>query len=525
MTAVWLGRTVRAVSGTVVVTGVAAVVLVGMRADLDAAVVPAGAGGRSVAVAPSPTTLVCPGPVILPETTGTGDAAFESVPVDPITSVTGVSAAVGGDGAAQGAVTVTGLDGTATDVDLPASGGGAFTVEGPAEATVVRAEPGEMSARVAAATSTLVTAGDLRGLTSASCQEPAMESWLVGGSTGLSSTAQLVLVNAGTTPAEVLLQVWGPAGAVDLTGERYLVAPGAQHVVVLGGVADAQRALVARVQATGGQVTAYVQDAALDGFTPAGTDLVVPGAAPADRQVVPGVLVADSQIGDAGAPVLRLLAPGEHATTARVTLLGADGTTTLPGVEDVALAPGEVTDVPLGGLPAGAWTVVVDADEPVVAAAQVARTGVAGELDDVPRVDRAWAASTRSSDDALAAHPAGVTATLSVGAVPDDLEAETPTNATVRLLGQGGEVLVERAVRMDAGTTLALPVAELLGSASGQVSGVEVVGGDDGVALVWSLVLEVANPDGLLVSVVAPVPARTATADLTVREGTRLTLP
>ncbi|WP_448629930.1 DUF5719 family protein [Cellulomonas soli] len=529
MSGAWRGRTVRVLSGALVVAGTAAVVLAGVRLEQPGQTPPPEAAGRPVAVPPSPTTLVCPGPVILPESAGTGDSAFEAVPVEPVTHVTGVGAAgASGDDAqtGAGAVTVAGLDGTPDESSSLPAGGGAFTLTDPDQATVVQAEPGVSTARAAATTSTLVTDGDLRGLTAASCQVPGAESWLVGGSTGLSSTAQLVLVNAGTTPAEVLLSVWGPSGAVDLTGERYLVAPGAQQVVVLGGVADGQRGLVARVQATGGRVTAFVQDSALDGYTPAGTDLVVPGAAPATRQVVPAVVVGDSQIGDAGAPVLRLLAPGDAATTASVTLLGADGTTTLPGADEIALSPGEVTDVPLGGLPAGTWTVVVDAGEPVVAAAQVSRTGVPGELDDVPRIDRAWVAAAVVGDDALAAVPAGTTATVSLGAVPDDLDAGGTTRATVRLLGVDGRVLAERVVSVQAGTSVGLPVAELLGTVTGQVAGVEVVRGEGGgAALVWSLVLEVANPDGMLVSVVAPVGVRAATSDVTVREGTRLTVP
>lgn len=527
MSAAWVGRSVRVLSGVVVLAAAGAVVLAGVRVPADQAQ-PSGAGGREVAVAPAASTLVCAGPLVLPEGAGSGDADFDPVPVDPVTTVTGLAARTEGVGA--GPVTATSLDGSgstgASEASLP-SGGGAFVVDRPTTPVVVVAEPTDVPARVAATSSTLVTAGDLRGLTAASCQAPATESWLVGGATVLSSTAHLLLDNAGTTPAEVLLQVWGPTGPVDLTGERYLVAPGAQEVVVLGGVAAEQRGLVVRVQASGGRVTAAVQDSALDGFTPVGTDLVVPGGAPATRQVVPGVAVTASQVDDAAAPVLRLLAPGDVATTAHVTLLGADGSTTLPGVEDVALAPGEVTDVPLGGLPTGAWTIVVDSSEPVVAAAEVTRTGTAGALDDVPPVDRAWAASVIGADDALVALPARVSATVTVGAVPADLASGSGSasgTATLRVLGVDGDELVSEQLRIEAGSTLAVPVADLIENVSGTAAAVEVVGGD-GTPLVWAVVLEVARPDGVLVSVVDPVPAGTTSPDVTVREGTRLTLP
>lgn len=530
MSGVWLGRGVRFASGVAVLAVVGAVVLAGVERESGAAATPEaldGAAGRQVAVAPSATTLVCVGPLILPEDTSGGDAEFDPVPVDPVTTVSVLAART--DGVGAGPVAATSLDGgtlPGSTSSLPA-GGGAFVVSRPTTASVVRAEPTEEPARAAATSSTLVTAGDLRGLTAASCQVPATESWLVGGATDISSTAQLVLSNAGTTPAEVLLQVWGPSGPVDLTGERYLVAPGAQQVVVLGGVAPELRALALRVQATGGRVTASVQDSALDGFTPTGTDLVVPGAAPATRQVVPGVSVEASQVGDAAAPVLRLLAP-DGATTARVTLLGVDGTTTLPGVEEIELSAGAVTDVPLGGLPAGSWTVLVEADLPVVAAAQVSRTGLAGELDEVPRVDRAWAASVTADGDALVALPADVAATVVVGAVPDDVDdAAGSGTGTLRLLGADGSVLHEEALRLDAGATLTVPLAGVLqaeGLARADVAGVELVT-DSGLPLPWAVVLEVTRADGVLVSVVEPVPAGTATPDVTVREGSRLTVP
>lgn len=530
---VWLGRTARAVSGLAVLGLVVVVVVAGARFP--------GEGTDDVAtttipVPPTASTLVCAGPLIQPDDTGRGDSAFDPTPVEPVTTVSVVTSVPDRDGSS--AATVAPLDRSAVTATLP--GGGSSTVvpdvTGP---QVVRAEPGTAPARVAAASAGLVTAGDLRGLAAASCQQPTANAWLLGGATDLTSTAQLVLSNAGSTPAEVTLAIWGPSGPVDLTGERFLVAPGAQRVVVLGGIAAEQRRLAVHVSATGGRVGVHVQDSAIDGFTPAGTELVVPGAAPARRQVVPGLAVVDSAVGDLSAPALRLLAPGDTATTASVTLLGPTGVTELPGAASVALVPGEVTDVPLGGLPAGAYTAVVDADQPVLASAVVTRPGSVGELDDVPSVERAWAASTEVGRGGVVAVPSGTRGTLVAGAVAtgSDPSAGAPATATLRLLGADGSVLAERRLRLDAGSTGAWSVDQLatgsgdltvteLGSGPSVpagVVGVDLVTDEDAdVAIAWALVAEADRPDGVLVSVLDPVPVPHTTPDVAVREDPRL---
>ncbi|MBO9555506.1 DUF5719 family protein [Cellulomonas sp.] len=537
---VWRGRLARAASGIAVLGAVAGVVALGqwpVQGIAAAPTVPA----DDVAVPPSSTTLVCAGPLILPDDTGRGDAEFDPTPVDPITSVTAVTSVPAGSGDAVAAGTVTTLDGTQAGT-LEAGGAGA-TLAQPGGPLAVHAQPGTEPARVGAVSSGLVTAGDLRGLAAASCAQPVADAWLVGGATDLTSTAQLVLDNAGSTPAEVTLDLWGPSGRVDLSGERYLVAPGAERVVALGGIAAEQRRVALHVSATGGRVAVHVQDSALDGFTPAGTDLVVPGAAPSRRQVVPGVSVVGSAVDDPHAPALRLLVPGDVGTTAHVTLLGPGGPEQLPGAESVELSPGEVTDVPLGGLAAGSYTVLVSASEPVVAASVVGRPGSPGTLDDTPSTERAWAASVTPGQGGVAVLPAGARGTLVVGAVPDgDDDGTAGTGSgTLRLLGADGSLLSERPVDVPAGTTGSWSLDAILAGTghvvpdtTGEAGGVQApttgavravdlrTSSGATVRLSWALVAEVDRPDGVLVSVLDPVPVRSGAPSVAVREDARL---
>lgn len=515
MSGVWVVRALRTAGALVVVAAVGGVVVAGTRLGPTATVATA---DGVVDVPPAPAVAVCPGPLIQPESTGSG--SFSSTPVAPVTSASVLAVPPDGD-ALTG--TVRSLDGSSTLATL-AAGDGVAPVDEPAGPLVARAEAADGTARLSGVTSSVVTDGDLRGLAAATCQAPTADAWLVGGSTAVGSTADLVLVNPGSTTAEVTVQVWGPNGEVTLPTPMQLVAPHAQKVVGLGGLAADQRAVTVHVTAAGGQVSAWLQDSALRGYTPAGTELVVPGAGPSTRQVIPGADVEATTGDSPDAPVLRLLAPGDAPTTATVTLLGADGPVDLPGADSVPLVGGQVTDVPLGGLPAGAYTVVVDAPAPVVAALQVSRVGKPGDLDPTPRVDRAWTAAT-ATGGGLAVPVTGTGTTLVVGAVAvgDQATATGSLTGTLRLLGPGGVTLAEKDVEIDAASTGAWKLTDLVQDPA-SVTGIELLAGDSDVTASWALVAEKTQDDGVLASVLLPTPVVTDPVSVVVRRDPSLGL-
>ena len=513
----WAGRLARAVSGVVVLGAVGAVVAV---ADVLPAPAPPQVAPMPVKVAPARTTLVCPGPLQQPEASAAG--GFDSAPVEPVLRVRGLSVPSDADAdadAAPGAMTLLGD----ADPTRELSGRDALTgvvSDGPAAVLLQGEAPEGGVARLAGATSVQVAAGDLRGLAAAGCQAPRSDMWLVGGSTEIGSSAFLVVDNPGTTPADVAVELWGPAGPVELAGAaHYLVAPGAQRVVVLSGVAAEQRRLVAHLTSAGGAVTAYLQDSRLRGFTAAGTDLVSPGSAPAARQVVPGVVVEPSTVDDLDQPVLRVLAPGGD-TTARLTLLGEEGPVTLPGADEVELSAGTVTDVPLGGLPAGAYTVVVDAEEPIVAAAMLVRAGAPGELDPTPTLERAWAAASTPVAAGTLAVPVGASSTVLLARTPLEGETGGAGRVVLRAYGAQGETLGEQSVEVGERRTVRVPVADL----GDGVAGVEVLGASEDPVWATALLAEVQQPDGVLAAVLAPAPAAPGPAQVRVRQGATLGL-
>lgn len=514
---VWPGRIARIAGALVVLAGAAGLVVAGTWLPDGTVDAPAQA---PVAVPPAPARAVCAGPLVLPTATG---GQFDPVPVPPVTTVTALSAPESGPSGAGAVLT---LDGASSLATLGPAEPSAVLVE-PGGPTVVGVASTDVAARVAGSTTALVTAGDLRGLAVASCTAPVSDAWLVGGSTAAGATTYLLLTNPGSTPVEAMLAVWGPNGPVELAAPVQLVAPGTQRTIDLGAIAPGERVTVVHVTATGGQLTAVLQDGALRGFTPAGVDLVVPGQPPALRQVVPGVVVEDSEPDDEDAPMLRLLAPGGAATTATVTLLGPDGPVDLPGAGTVDVPAGGVSGLSLGGLPAGAYTVVVDAGQPVVAAVVFTRVGEAGDLDASPRVERAWAAST-DVGDGLVVPAADADATLVVGALPAQgdptAEEAQPARGTLRLLDASGQVLRTSTVSVDAGSTGSWALADLVDDPSA-VRGVELTWEDGSTVAAWAVLAERSQDDGTLVGLLEPVRTTAGSGEVAVREDPAVGLP
>nr|BFF20549.1 hypothetical protein GCM10025730_40700 [Promicromonospora thailandica] len=303
-------------------------------------------------------------------------------------------------------------------------------------------------------------------------------------------------------------------------------------MTTLEAVAPDQSRLALHVTAEGGRVGAYVQHHRIDGLVPAGADLVAGGAAPATTTAVPGIVSTGEAVDDPHAPRLDLLAPGDRPGTARVAVLGTDGPVRLRGGEEVTLEAGRVTTLPLGGLPEGAYTVVVDADVPVVAGAAVDRRGAAAQdavIDEDP-YDRAWlpgqavpgAAASGAADGAVAVPP-GASYELTFAGVPDERDPDLVDDATgstqveLRGVGPDGEEVWTQEVDVPAGHTVRLDVADLaeLGETVAVVAVVaEQPSGGPGV--VWSVTLADGD-DPSLFSVLAPTPPLAAGDEVRVR--------
>lgn len=286
--------------------------------------------------------------------------------------------------------------------------------------------------------------GDLSGLAAATCIEPRLDTWLVGGSTGLGESARLVLVNPTAVESDVVVTIYGPSGVVGQQVYRSIGAESSESIL-LEGIAAGLATLAVHVEATGAGVVAMIQDSRLDGFVPAGSEWVTPAPDPSTSLVIVGVGPSDPE-GFDGAANVRLMAP--EGATVSLKLADASGTVAWAGTKSIHLEPGVVADfdVPLSGMS----SVIVESDRPVVAAALAHRSRVTEEgLEDERAFDIVWVAAQVPGDGPLLR---AVTPPYTVTLVA---YAEDLTTLTVVDLKSGQPIVI---LVVGAGTTTEVPL-------------------------------------------------------------------
>ena len=315
-----------------------------------------------------------------------------------------------GDGAAKSATYAGRSIPTDTATSMSTAEGGILTLA-PADGRVANA---------VGAVTTLTKNGDLRGLTAAPCTQPSAMSWIVGGSIAAGSSAELRLVNPGVTPATAKVTLYGSIGRLSLPSNGEITVPaGGSSSLALETKGSQDPRIAVSVEADGGSVVPTLVTESLDGETPAGTDVITPGAAPATDLVIPGVEIvepaAQGEVADAktGAdssdtPAVRIINPGAAPATVSVTMLGKDGARPLSGAQSVTIDAGSVFDIQLAGVPAGTYGVQVTSNTPVGAAVRMVRSG--GEYPARSKAlvhDQAWAqaALPGAADSGLLAVP------------------------------------------------------------------------------------------------------------------------
>ena len=315
-----------------------------------------------------------------------------------------------GDGAAKSATYAGRSIPTDTATSMSTAEGGILTLT-PADGRVANA---------VGSVTTLTKSGDLRGLTAAPCTQPSAMSWIVGGSIAAGSSAELRLVNPGVTPATAKVTLYGSIGRLSLPSNGEITVPaGGSSSLALETKGSQDPRIAVSVEADGGSVVPTLVTESLDGETPAGTDVITPGAAPATDLVIPGVEIiepaAQGEVADAktGAdssdtPAVRIVNPGAAPATVSVTMLGKDGARPLSGAQSVTIDAGSVFDIQLAGVPAGTYGVQVTSNTPVGAAVRMVRSG--GEYPARSKAlvhDQAWAqaALPGAADSGLLAVP------------------------------------------------------------------------------------------------------------------------
>jgi hypothetical protein len=306
---------------------------------------------------------------------------------------------------------------------------------------------------LAASQSQSVSSGDLVGFSAAECREASGDSWLVGGATTTGRTTLLTMSNPGAVAATVTVSIYTEQGVIEAAGaDGITVPPGGQRIFSLAGFAPGATSPVIRVQSSGGQVVANLQESVVRTLDPGGVDIVGAGAGPSTTTVIPGVVLSSmaavtASAGAAGGadllPVLRLLAPGTDSVKARIVVSPETGTAK-PTTIGVTLSPSMVTEVRLGAFTDGTYSITVDSDAPVVASARASTIGTSGAT------DLAWFSSTAlSAKKVLVAVAGGPSPTMHLANASND---DTSVSVTAK-----GEPTTT--IEVPAGTTVAVPVA------------------------------------------------------------------
>ena len=280
----------------------------------------------------------------------------------------------------------------------------------------IAAEPGGVDAgMLAGAQSQGVSSETLAGFAAAACGEAVADAWLVAGATTLGRSGLVLLSNPTAVAATVDVRVTGEAGPVEAPSALgIIVPPGTQRVLSLAGLAPNLTSPVVHVTSTGGAIAASLEHSVVVGLAPAGVELTGATAAPATTQVIPGFVVPEAGGIEASEdhadgddfPAVRLFAPGDDQVDVSIGIVpesGSGGSTI-----DVTLQPDSVIDVPLGVLDAGVYTVRIEAEAPVLAAARATVGGTDGQTDASAPSDLAWTVATAPLlDAAMIAVPPG----------------------------------------------------------------------------------------------------------------------
>ncbi len=234
----------------------------------------------------------------------------------------------------------------------------------------LRAQPlGGVQSLAAAARYYTAKDGDLAGLAAAPCTAPGSESWITGAATTGGTTSILHLVNSSTSVSQVRIDLRGAGGMIPAPNlESVAIAPGESKSLVLAAYAPNEKSLSLKVVASGGRVNASIQQSTLRGLVPGGVDYLVAGTPAANSQVIPGVVLLDPKLagelaGSAATadavPELHVAATSAEGATVKIRVLGAAGEVAVPGGGELVVASNATARLPLTGLPAGAYTVVV----------------------------------------------------------------------------------------------------------------------------------------------------------------------
>jgi hypothetical protein len=233
--------------------------------------------------------------------------------------------------------------------------------------------------RVAATEYDSVNSEFAAGYLATECGDALNDQWLIGGSTTTGRDTIVTISNGSDVEARIDLEIWGSTGKVDAPGSQGIVIPAkSQRSYSVAGFAPDEASPAIHLVSNGAAVWATLQTTVVRGLVPGGLDRIGPVAAPTTLLSFPvirvpseesiGALLVDPSYTDVVA-ALRFLAPGDTDASVTITLDPyAEGDSQ---VVTATIPSGSTLDIPISELSAGDWAVMVESDQPIVAAARV----------------------------------------------------------------------------------------------------------------------------------------------------------
>jgi hypothetical protein len=312
---------------------------------------------------------------------------------------------------------------------------------------------GEMASGLEVEQTDRYASGSVRGLANLRCAAPGSPWWFVGPSGGVHADDTLTVSNPADAPAVVHVGIYGPDGPVsDPDAENIPIAPGKQVALPLGKLAPGVAVTALHVSTRTGRVVASVRSRRRHHPHPAMVGVVPAAAAPAHRQVLPGIVPGP------GARRLVLANPGANDADVTVRVVTPQGSFVPNGLAHVAVAAGSVATVKLAPvLHKKAAAVRLTSSTPVTASLLATE-----KSDDTGVGDLAWTAAsdplsgpTLITDNRLGHH------------AQSHLVLSAPKGAArVVVAGLGGN---RRTVSISAGRTAFVSLAPVVHGTSGAV--------------------------------------------------------
>ncbi|MDO5746832.1 MAG: DUF5719 family protein [Actinomycetaceae bacterium] len=222
------------------------------------------------------------------------------------------------------------------------------------------------------------------------CATPVSSAWFIGASTKIGSTSELVLTNPSTVAVTVQLSAFDHIGPISDTHGDMTIAPQTTQSVRLDARYPQTDGLAVHVQASGAGIIAALKTEESQGLTSLGADFISPAAPPMPQVTIPAVRLGNSD------QKLRIVNPQAQPVTASVFVIDKAKKKVLPGADSISVSAQAVQDISLDYVEPGLYSLVIEADKPVTAAAKLV---ISPEIEKTAASDQRLLSTDKPSDD------------------------------------------------------------------------------------------------------------------------------